>query len=157
MRQTTNTSAGLSFFLLGLLLVGGASSADQSDTHKTVGGIDIYIGVMPAEVIRGRESATESHMHGGVPIHSTLYHLMGALFEPGSGARITGAEVRAIVAEPGMAGQSKLLQPMTISDAVTYGNYFAMSDQRTNRIHLEIQVPGKARVAADLEYSARGR
>ena len=157
MRQASHSIGELPLILLGFLFFSAASIADQSDTHKTVGGIEIYIGVMPAEVIRGRESATETHMHGGVPVRSDLYHLVAALFEPGSGARITGAQVSATVTEPGMAGQSKLLQPMTIADAVTFGNYFAMSDQRTNRIHLEIHVPGRSPVSADFEYPARGR
>ena len=157
MRQASHSIGELPLILLGFLFFSAASIADQSDTHKTVGGIEIFIGVMPAEVIRGRESAAETHMHGGVPTGSNLYHLVAALFDQGSGERITGAQVSAAVAEPGMAGQSKLLPPMTISDAVTFGNYFAMSDQRTNRIQLEIHMPGRSPVAADFEYPARSR
>lgn len=45
--------------LVSLLFVSAAIRADQNDTHKTVGGIDIYIGLIPAEVIQGRGSHAE--------------------------------------------------------------------------------------------------
>lgn len=157
MEQAKHRIRAVAYLTAAVLLVASIVRADQTDTHKTAGGIEIYIGVMPAEVIRGRESDTEAHMHGGVPTRGNLYHLVAALFEQASGKRITAAQVSATVTEPGMAGQSKLLQPMSIAEAMTFGNYFVMSDQRNNRIRLEIHVPGRSPVTADFEYPAGGR
>ncbi len=42
-------------------------------------------------------------------------------------------------------------------DAVTFGNYFVMSDRLLNWISFEIRVPGKNPVTADLEYSGGGQ
>ena len=146
----------LPVLFLGFLFVSG-TFADQNDTHKTVGGIDVYIGVIPAEVIQGRGSAGEKRMHGGVPKRGDRYHLVAALFEQKGGARITDAHVTATVTEPGLAGTKKRLEPMKISDAVTFGNYFVMSERLANRISLEIRVPGKAPVTADFEYAGGGQ
>lgn len=48
------------------------------------------------------------------------YHLVAALFEQESGVRITEVDVTATVTDPGMAGIRKRLEPMRISDAITF-------------------------------------
>jgi len=154
MTQSKLVVAALS--LVFFLSVSAALWADQNDTHKKVGGIELYIGVIPAEVIQGRGSSEERRMHGGVPAGSNGYHLVVALFDQGSGDRITDAQVSAWVTVPGRAVVENPLESMKVADVVTFGNYFVLSDQTRNRISVRVQRAGKDPVNADFQY-ATGR
>lgn len=124
-----------------LSIIVSAASADTS-TSKVVDGVAVYIGVSPAEMIRGHPKAhPEGAMHEGVPKSSDEYHVIIALFDSKTGQRITDVTVKARVEGLGMAGAQKLLEPMTIADAVTYGNYFKMVGTGPFRITVSIQKP----------------
>ncbi|HRX71099.1 MAG TPA: hypothetical protein P5329_07990 [Candidatus Competibacteraceae bacterium] len=136
-----------------MLFVSSAIQADQNDTHKTVGGIDIYIGVIPAEVIQGRGSNEERRMHGGASSGGKGYHLVVALFDRESGDRITDSQVKVRVSVPGWVDVENRLEPMKVADAVTFGNYFVLSDLTLNWISVQVQRAGKDAVKADFQYS----
>jgi hypothetical protein len=140
-------------YFVAMLFVSAATQADQSDTHKTVGSIDIYIGLIPAEVIRGRGSNEERRMHGGAPSGGKGYHFVVALFDLESGDRITDAKVTGRVTVPGRAVIENPLESMKVADAVTFGNYFVLSDQTLNRISVQVQRVGKNPVNAEFQYS----
>lgn len=126
--------------LAGILAMSAmASPAADTSQYKVVDGVAIYIGVMPAEMVKGHpRTHSEGVMHGGVPAGKNRFHLVAALFDEASGKRISGAGIKARVSEFGLAGQEKKLDPMVIAGAVTYGNYFAMPNPGPYRIHLEI-------------------
>jgi hypothetical protein len=70
-----------------------------------------------------------------------------------TGKHITEATIKARIAEPGLAGQEKELQPMKINDSVTFGNYFTMSGSGPHRITVSITRPGSGRaVQARFEH-----
>jgi hypothetical protein len=142
------------FVFPALLLSSWDSRADDSDVHKTVGGIDIFIGVLPVEIIRGRGKMEHTEMHGGAPKRRDSYHLVVALFDRDSGARVTEASVSATIAAPGMALSKKDLEPMKISDVVTFGNYFNMSSRAANSIALVVELPRKPILKAEFYYAA---
>lgn len=142
--------------LVSILLVSVAVWADENDTRKTVGDIEFHIGLIPAEVIRGRGSNEERRMHGGVLAGNKGYHLVVALFDRDSGGRITDVQVMGRVAVPGRAIVEKPLEPMKIADAVTFGNYFVLSDLTANRISVQVTRAGKGRIDATFEYSTGG-
>jgi hypothetical protein len=101
---------------------------------------------MPAEMIRGHPAEhTESSMHGGPAAASGDYHVLIALFDAKSGARITGASVTARVSEVGYEGSEKTLEPMEIAGTETYGNYFPMPGHAPVRIEVAIRLPGQSR------------
>lgn len=154
--MTRSKLVAMALSLVFLLAVTAWVWADQNDRHKTGGGIELYMGVIPAEVIRGRGSGEERSMHGGVPAGSDGYHLVIALFDQASGDRITDARVTARVSVPGKAVVEIPLDPMKVADVVTYGNYVVLSDQTTNRISLQVQRVGKHPVNLDFQY-ATGR
>lgn len=79
---------------------------------------------------------------------------MVALFEADSLERITGAVVTARVAEIGMAGTEETLEPMTVSDAITYGNFFRLTSSALYKVTLEIILPGSQDVIP-AEFSFR--
>lgn len=133
-----------------------ASLAADTSQHKVVDGVAIYIGVLPAEMVKGHpRTPPEGVMHGGVPAGKNRYHLVVALFDEASGKRISGAGIKARVSEFGLPGQEKKLDPMVIAGNVTYGNYFAMPNPGPYRIHLEIRharIHSVGTIEAEFEY-----
>ena len=142
---------------LSLLLLAGLANAaviDASEGGATVGDVQIYIGILPAQMIRGHPQAhSESSMHGGQPTASDEFHIVIALFDAKSGTRIEDADVTARVSEIGLVGAEKKLESMAIAGAVTYGNYFTMQGHGPFRISLTIHVPGRPQdVKAEFEH-----
>lgn len=138
----------------GFVLMCGAALGDDPTGYTSVGGLGVYYAVLPAELIRGYpKGSPEFRMHGGPPGGEHIHHVMVALFDGKTMERITDAEVTASVAEIGLAGTVRELEPMPIANAMTYGNYFRLSNLATYRITLEIQRPGSAdAVTTSFEY-----
>jgi len=81
---------------------------EDNSRHQVAEGVDIYLGVIPAEMILGHPKLhTEAEMHGGVPVGEHRYHVTVALFDAATGKRITGAQVKASVSELGLSGIEK--------------------------------------------------
>lgn len=148
-RQLTYLTVGSA-----LLMASWNSWADHGDTHQSVGGVEVYLGVIPFELIRGRQYMGHKDMHGGVPTSGSAYHLVAALFDEKSGVRLTAANVSASVAAPDFPASKKDLEPMEISGVVTFGNYFNMSKHASNRVVLTIEVPGRQPLAAKFDVYA---
>lgn len=142
---------------LSLLLLSGltnATVADAGNGSKIVDDVQIFMGILPAEMIQGHpQDHPENSMHGGQPTASGEYHIVIAIFDATSGTRITDANATAQVSEIGLAGNQKKLNPMLIAGAMTYGNYFTMPGNGPFRISLTIHVPGKAQdIKAEFEH-----
>lgn len=135
------------------LFLTGAFAADVAK-HKVVNGVDIYLGVLPSEMIIDHpHSHTEPGMHGGVPAGEHRFHVMVALFDAATGKRISGADVKATVSELALSGTEKKLEPMFIANSITYGNYFIMSGTGIYRIQVQVRRPGVAQaIEAEFEY-----
>lgn len=144
---------GLLTAILGALPM--TSYATDNSRHQVVDGVDVYLGIFPAELIQEHSQPhTEGEMHGGVPAGEHRYHVTVALFDAATGKRITGALVRAKVSELGLSGIEKKLEPMTIAGAISYGNYFRMSSSDIYRIKVQVRRPGIAQaIEAEFEYS----
>lgn len=141
--------------LAALVMAAGLVLAANSGQRQIADGMDIYLGVMPAEIVRGHPKAhSESAMHGGMPPSKGYHHVIVSLFDSQSGNRITDAEVTAKVEEPGHLERSeKALESMTIAGTLTYGNYFRMPGKGPYLISLEIRRPGSPRVVeAKFDY-----
>lgn len=132
-----------------LLFAAPASGSGVTDGVKTVGDLTIYLGVVPAAIVRGHaREHVETQMHGGVPKGGHDVHLVVALFNKSSGARVTNATVVATIIEPvGRHGKqwSVRLDPMTINGALTYGGYTRFEDVADYRISVQIERPQGAR------------
>ncbi len=128
-----------------LLNLGEPAWADSDGYSQTVGNILIYLGLLPAEMIRGHPPGhAESAMHGGPVAAREDYHVLIALFDNKSGARISGADVTARVSEIGLVGPEKKLEPMEIAGTETYGNFFPMAGHGPSRIAVTIRLPGES-------------
>lgn len=125
------------------------------DTHSDVlvdRGVAVYYAVVPAEMIRGHlRQHPEATMHGGIPGRPHAHHVLIALFDAESFERITDAEVTATVSEIGLAGQTKRLEPFTVAEALTYGNYFEFRPRTHYRVRIDVKRPG-AEGASRVEF-----
>ncbi len=149
-RRALLAAVGLASLLL------AACGRDLPHTTQTVDGMRIYLGVMPAELVRGHSTThgDPQALHGGTPPGRSSHHIVVALFDVKTGARITDAEIRAAVRDRSdNHAPDTVLAPMEINGAMSYGNFFLMEGAGLWRIHLEIRRPGAAHpVAADFAY-----
>jgi hypothetical protein len=147
--------AGATALVVTILLAGLPPAARAADYYKSAGGFAIYIGILPAQVVQGHAPEhPEGKMHGGAPSGRHQYHVMVAVFDAASGARVEDAHVTAKVGEPGLVPVEKRLEPMPIAGAMSYGNYFPMSAPGPYRIDVRVARPGPVRtVDASFTYS----
>jgi len=118
----------------------------HAETSQTVDGHTVYLGIVPAEFVKGHEPGhPEREMHGSAPTRRSQYHVMVAIFETATGKRVTDARLVARVSEPGLAPMQKKLEPMEISGAMSFGNYFAMGGAGPYSIKLAIELPATKR------------
>lgn len=136
----------LAVILIGILLsVTSPGFAQNTSQSATSHGLTVYFGVVPAEIARGvAQGHGETDMHGGQPSRPITYHLIVAVFNTVNGERITDAKIMASMTGPGPNTPTKLLEPMKISDTVTYGNFFDLSENGIYRIWLSITRKGGA-------------
>jgi hypothetical protein len=119
------------------------ATAAHDDLYKTVDGLAVYLGVVPAEIVKGHLAGhPEQTMHGGMPSLGREYHVVAAIFDAASKARISDAAVTAQVSGLGLAGAKRRLEPMEIANTTTYGGFFNLPGRDLYTIRLEIQRPG---------------
>ena len=123
-----------------LLVIASAAHAVDTGQTKSADGLTVYLGVIPAEIIRGHPPGRPERLaHGGPHGGRHSYHVVVAIFDAATGARVTDAKVSAQVASLGLGGPTRELEPMTIADTVTYGNYFSLPGKGPYRIHIAIE------------------
>ncbi len=102
--------------VLGALCVGAlplvwsdVAAAQDGQLSKTAGGMTVYVGVVPAEIVKGLDAASHEQgpMHGGVPKGAHQYHLVAAVFDAAGGARVADAAVNAQISAIGLSGEKK--------------------------------------------------
>ena len=154
MRASLSQPLLLILLALAQLVPANALPAEQRLPLKA-GNLEIFYGVIPAEVILGHPADhAERKMHGGAPARAGQHHLIVSVFDGRTGRRVTDAAISASVSEPGLARQRKPLESMTFAGAATYGNYFLMSATGPYRIEVEIRRQGSAApVKTSFEYS----
>ncbi|NDP48354.1 MAG: hypothetical protein GZ085_08175 [Sulfuriferula multivorans] len=98
--------------------------ASAAELSMTVDGMEIYYGVVPAEVIRKQTEKHDPKMHPGRWLRTGSHHLTVALFDAKTGQRITDARVDATVTPLGLAATKRRLEPMLIDQVTSYGAFF---------------------------------
>lgn len=128
-------------------------TAPKGSYHVTVGGMDIYLGLVSADMLRSYppESA-ERTMHGGIPDGNNWYHVNVSLLDKSTHAPIDNAQVDATVDELGMGGETKPLEALPIGEG-SYGDYFRIKPGTPYRIIVSVRAPGSlASVRAEFTY-----
>ena len=136
-------------------MIASVAMVVAADYYKTAGNLAVYLGVLPAEMVRGHSPEhPEGKMHGGVPSAKRQHHVVIAVFDTKDGSRVSNAEVTARVGEIGLASVQKKLERMTIDKTISYGSYFSMGGPGPYRIEVEILRPGSSNpVKTSFEYS----
>ena len=128
-------SAVLAGALIAASLAGTQANAVGDGLYQSVAGVEAFIGVVPAEITKGHAPTqpAKERMHGGVPSGGHQYHLIAAVFDAKTGARIEDAAVTVQVSGLGLAGPKQVLEPMSIAGTVTYGVFVDLpgADQYT--------------------------
>lgn len=141
-------------------LVGCSQDRDLQRNEQTVDGVTIDLGVLPAALVMGHSTASgdPNAMHGGTPPNQESHHIVVALFDAKSGARISDARIRAGVGNRSYDHEPDTwLEPMQIAGSTTYGNFFPMQGEGLWRIHLEIYRAGLPKpLRAEFAYEHPG-
>ncbi|HEY6966260.1 MAG TPA: c-type cytochrome [Burkholderiales bacterium] len=118
-----------------------AKPAAADPTHKLIGGTDIYLGVLPAEMMRSRHTSPDSKTRAAIPEGKGYYHVSVVLRDHASKTDIKDAQVEARVANL-MTGETKALEAVTVNNAVSYAAYFQMPGKDPYTVTLKIRKPG---------------
>jgi len=102
-----------------------APSAARDPNHKSIDGMEIYLGIAPAS-------------------SKGSFHINISLRDEATKADIKDAAVEARVANA-LGGTTKKLAPVTFNKAVSYVNDFRMTGKEPYTISLQIRRPGAAR------------
>ncbi len=129
-----------------LVVFSSATSAEHRGRTQTVNGLEVYLGVVSVAALRQDPDRYPYHEQARLPSGRDMYHVMLALFDKVSGARITDAVVEARVAPLAFGGPTRPLEPTLVAGALTYCNYFRISPSDTTVIQAEIHRPDVARV-----------
>ena len=133
-------------------LSSGAVAA-ETDQSKTAGGVTVYLGVVPAEIVRGLPAS--GTMHGGIPKGPHEYHFVAAVFDAASGARVSDAVVTAEVAGLGLSGSKEKLEPMQIAGTTTYGGFFDLPGFDLYTVKLTVERSGASPAVLQFKYDHR--
>ncbi|GAV20629.1 hypothetical protein MMIC_P1601 [Mariprofundus micogutta] len=132
---------------IGLIIIGGITvvlfisthlaMAADSERHKRVNGMDVYLGVIPSQLI----SRNHSNMHAPRALGYHEYHVIVALFDSKTGSRITDATVRVNLPASALTETSEVLEIMQTNGVISYGNFFRMTVPGKYRIKVMIERP----------------
>ena len=133
---------------LGVTFGMAQSAGLNPDQPIRLDGMELFFGIIPAEILRGHPREHEEQtMHGGVPRGKGVHHLIITVFDAKTRTRITDAAVTGSVTEVGMATQNRKLEAMSFGGTVSYGNYFAMPNQGPYEIVVNVRQPVNGKTA----------
>ncbi len=135
----------------------GVATAAETRQSQTKGGLTVYLGVVPAEIIKGPPPhSAEPPMHGRIPRGAQEYHVVAAVFDAATGARVSNATVTAQVSGLGLSGTEKKLEVMEIAGTTTYGGFFDLPGFDLYTVKLTVERPGVAPpVVLEFKYDHR--
>lgn len=124
-----------------LAVFAAAAQATPTDQRQQNERITLYYGVVPAAL---SQAAVAAHpptpdVHGTVRPAADTHHLVVALFDTPTGQRITQATVTVRHTPPQGAVMSKVLEPMPLGDALSFGTTFVIAEGRNHRFRIEVR------------------
>lgn len=140
MNAITRRAAVVLVLAVAAISAGLATLAQQvNDYRQSADGLTAYLGVMPAAIVKGDRA-----MHGGAPKGPHEYHVVAAIFDSASGARVSDANVTAKISGLGLSGYETTLEPMKIADTITYGGFTYLPGIDLYTIRLTVRRSGSA-------------
>ncbi len=133
--------AALLLASLSTISVSSQVVAAENDMSGTAGGVTVYLGVVPAEIVKGLHAigTSERPMHGRIPEGPHQYHLVAAVFDVASGTRISDAVVTAEVSGLGLPGSKMMLEPMQIAGTTTCGGFVDLPGRDLYTVKLTVE------------------
>ncbi len=133
--------AVLSAAVFALAAFASAAQAAPTDQRQQNERVTLYYGVVPAAL---SQAAVAAHppapdVHGTVRPAADTHHLVVALFDTPTGQRITQATVTVRHTPPQGAVMSKVLEPMPLGDALSFGTTFVIAEGRNHRFRIEVR------------------
>lgn len=116
------------------------------DGVKTVDDLTVYLGVVPAAIVQGHRAELATAVHGGLPrssIHNI--HLVAAVFNKDSGARLRDIQVRARIHGTNQNRWTVRLAPMLVNGVLTYGAFTNLGDEQDVMVSIDVIRRGRAR------------
>lgn len=137
-----------------LLLVAcsAAPRATQIPGSDRSGDVVAYVGIMPAAVARARMVTDASSEHPALEGTVDSHHLVVALFDATSGARIERATVVATHTPPRSSPVQRTLFPMRTGEVVSFGGEFEISRGPGHVFEIEARRPGHPPVRFTFGY-----
>lgn len=140
--------------LIAALLLAALTACAPAPSHETMfvqtaDGVTAYLGVAPSALIATHAPGhAERRMHTGLGTGNA--HVMVALFDAETGARIEDAAVEATLRGERHRGSRRLrLEPMRIEEALAYGGFTTLA---RDRYHLAIEARRPDRPPARLNF-----
>lgn len=127
----------------------GPLFAEEGGHFRLVDGMSIYIGVLPAEMIRDHRIVHQ----GREGVTTREQHLVVTVIDQETGQRIENAEVAARIGHEGHMGAYRALEPMKIADTITYGNFFSFPNEGGYNLQIRINRPEAP--ATEVEFRHR--
>jgi cytochrome c5 len=127
--------------------------SDSGPNHKTVAGLALDLGIVPAGALLAfPKESVERSMHGGVPSGSGYYHMNLSLADAKTGAAVSDARIDIDIEQPGITRTSSQLEPMAVGPA-SYGNYVRLNPHTAYLITVRVHAPAWPRgVEAKFEH-----
>jgi len=121
--------------------------APRNYNMKLADGLEIYLGVLPAEAVK------DETVRASAPSGKGYYHFNISVHDADTKAALKDAMVEVRVASPTTGGATKKLVPMTINNIASYGNYFRLTGAGPYTITVWVHLPKEPRtVVATFDY-----
>lgn len=137
---------------MALALASTPASAGVVDGVKTVDDLTVYLGVVPAGIVQGHKAEFATAVHGGLPrssVHNV--HILAAVFNKTSGARLENIQVRARIHEVHARvngskprSWSMTLQPMRVNGALTFSAFTNLGGWQDAMISIDVIRPSRS-------------
>lgn len=138
-----------------IALIATPLNAGVVDGVKTVDDLTIYLGVLPAGLVRGHEAELATAVRGGLPRSSVHnIHVVAAVFNKTTGARLNGIVVNARIHGTNQNRWTVPLKSMIVSNAMTYGGFTNLGTEEDVMISIDVIRPNRRHVTtAQFEYN----
>lgn len=146
LRGATGPARRLAWAAVGAAVVAlaacaAAPQAGPTDQRQQNERITLYYGVVPAALSQAAQAAhpPTPDVHGAVRPPADSHHFVVALFETPTGQRITEATVTVRHTPPRGTATTKVLEPMPLGDALSFGTTFVIAEGRNHRFSIEVR------------------
>jgi hypothetical protein len=136
-----------------------AAIAAETEQSKTADGLTVYVGVVPAEIVKGPPThvllSKGPHEYQIISKSPHEYDIVAAIFDATSGERVSDGVVTAEVSGLGLSGSKKQLEPMQIAGTTAYGGFFDLPGSDLYIVKLTVERGGAKPAVLQFKYDHR--